>query len=217
MCLLIAASASAQSTPRPEVTSNILREFSASVEALTQRVSPAVVQVLVTGYGAVDGTSNGGDAGLVIGRQRTMGSGAIIDSDGYIITNAHVVAGAKHVQVVLHHGASGAGPVRSLTVEDGQTVDARVVGTATDIDLALLKVDVTGLQALPLANYDAIRSCSRSAAPRDCATRSRWGSSAPSPDSQTPTAQRSMSRQTPQSTRATAAGRSSTWTVSWWG
>ena len=41
--------------------------------------------------------------------------------------------------------------------EASQTVDARIVGTATDIDLALLKVDVTGLRALPLANYDAIR------------------------------------------------------------
>ena len=36
-------------------------------------------------------------------------------------------------------------------------MDARIVGTASEIDLALLKVDVTGLRALPLANYDAIR------------------------------------------------------------
>ena len=49
------------------------------------------------------------------------------------------------------------GPVRSLAVEASQTVDARIVGTASDIDLALLKVDVTGLRALPFANYDAIR------------------------------------------------------------
>ena len=47
--------------------------------------------------------------------------------------------------------------MRSLAVEASQTVDARIVGTASDIDLALLKVDVTGLRALPLANYDAIR------------------------------------------------------------
>jgi serine protease Do len=47
--------------------------------------------------------------------------------------------------------------VRSLAQLAGQTVDARVVGTATDIDLALLKVDLAGLRALPLANYDAIR------------------------------------------------------------
>jgi serine protease Do len=67
------------------------------------------------------------------------------------------VAGAKHVQVVLHREATAAGPIRSLAAEASQTVDARIVGTASDIDLALLKVDVTGLRALPLANYDAIR------------------------------------------------------------
>jgi serine protease Do len=58
---------------------------------------------------------------------------------------------------VLHRAPTVTGPVQSLTPEAGQTVDARIVGTATDIDLALLKVDVTGLQALPLADYDAIR------------------------------------------------------------
>lgn len=117
----------------------------------------SVVQVLVTGYGPVDERSRGGETGLVIGRQRSIGSGAIIDPDGYIITNAHVVAGARHIQVVLHRDTTATGPVRSLAVEASQTVDARVVGTASDIDLALLKVDVTGLRALPLANYDAIR------------------------------------------------------------
>jgi len=86
-----------------------------------------------------------------------VGSGAIIDPDGYIITNAHVVAGAKRIQVVLHRDTTASGPVGSLAVEASQTVDAHIVGTASDIDLALLKIDVTGLRALPFANYDAIR------------------------------------------------------------
>ena len=117
----------------------------------------SVVQVLVTGYGPIDERTRSGEAGLVIGRQRSIGSGAIIDPDGYIITNAHVVAGAQHIQVVLHCDMPGAGPTRSLGVESSLTVDARVVGIANDIDLALLKVDVAGLRALPLADYDAVR------------------------------------------------------------
>jgi serine protease Do len=155
--LFFAFPLAAQTTPRRSAGASLLRDLNASVEDLTARVSMSVVQVLVTGYGAVDERASGGETGLVIGRQRSIGSGAIIDSDGYIITNAHVVAGAKRVQVVLHRDTTAAGPVRSIAMEASQTVDARIVGTASEIDLALLKVDVTGLRALPFANYDAIR------------------------------------------------------------
>jgi serine protease Do len=152
--VLMAAPAFAQHSPSPP---NLLRDFNASVEDLTSRVSLSVVQVLVTGYGPVDERARAGEAGLVIGRQRSIGSGAIIDPDGYIITNAHVVAGARRIQVVLHRDTTAQGPVRSLATAASQTVDARIVGTADDIDMALLKVDVAGLRALPLADYDAIR------------------------------------------------------------
>jgi len=156
-CLLMALPVSAQTAKRPAATSDPLRDLNASVEELTTRVSTSVVQVIVTGYGPVDDRTRSGETGLVIGPQRSSGSGAIIDSDGYIITNAHVVTGAKRVQVVLHPDASVTGAAGSLAADAGQTVDARIVGTAGDIDLALLKVDVAGLPALPLANYDTIR------------------------------------------------------------
>ena len=154
--VLVASPVFAQGAARPAATAGLLRELNASVEDLTARVALSVVQVVVTGYAAVDERTRG-ETGLVIGRQRSIGSGAIVDPDGYIITNAHGVAGARQVQVVLHRDTTVEGPVRSLALLAGQTVDARVVGTATDIDLALLKVDVTGLRALPFANYDAIR------------------------------------------------------------
>jgi serine protease Do len=154
--LLIASPAFAQGATRPAAKAGVLRELSASVEDLTARVALSVVQVVVTGYAAVDERTRG-ESGLVIGRQRSIGSGAIVDPDGYIITNAHVVAGARQVQVVVHRDTTADGPVRSLALLAGQTVDARVVGTATDIDLALLKIDLTGLPALRFANYDAIR------------------------------------------------------------
>jgi serine protease Do len=154
--MFVASPVGAQSTKQPPAATNALRDLNASVQDLTKQVSLSVVQVLVTGYGYGPIDDRSREARLLFGR-RSIGSGAIIDSNGYIITNAHVVAGAQHVQVVLHGRRIDDGPVQSLAVDSEQTVDARIVGTASDIDLALLKVEAAGLRALPLADYDKIR------------------------------------------------------------
>src|SRR5437764_7506791 len=75
-----------------------LRRWDESIDALLRRVSPSVVQIMVTGFGAVS-DSDRGNAGVVIGRQKAIGSGFVIDPMGYILTNAHVVNGAQRVQV----------------------------------------------------------------------------------------------------------------------
>src|SRR5208282_632801 len=103
------------------------------------------------GYGTLE-ESDVGNTGVVIGRQRAIGSGFIIDPDGYVITNAHVVNGAQRVQVVLPSAnldiaANGALSSRA------NIVPARIVGVTREIDLALLKVEAKNLPALTLANY----------------------------------------------------------------
>ena len=132
-----------------------LKHLNASVSSLIQRTAPSVVQITVSGYGPIEGGANG-DASVVIGRQRALGSGVIVDPGGYIVTNAHVLAGAQRVQVTLASPSSGDSPVRSLVSGRGRILDATVVGVAPEVDLAVLKVDATGLPALPLADYDAL-------------------------------------------------------------
>jgi S1-C subfamily serine protease len=68
------------------------------------------------------------------------GSGFVVDAQGYILTNAHVIAGASQVTV---------------SFEDKKTENARVVGKDTSTDLALLKVDASGLNLKPLQLGDS--------------------------------------------------------------
>src|ERR1700740_418032 len=77
-----------------------LQKLNQSVDALIKRVSPSVVQILVTGYGPLE-EGDRGNTNSIIGRQRAIGSGFVIEESGYIVSNAHVVSGAEHVQVVL--------------------------------------------------------------------------------------------------------------------
>ena len=138
-----------------ERNDNTLRKFNESVDALIKKVSPSVVQILVTGYGPVESAERGNTA-VVIGRQRAIGSGFVIDPAGYIVTNAHVVAGAQRVQIVVPEGPPD-GSLQAILSSRTNIVPARVVGVAREIDLALLKVDNVKLPALSLALYRNIR------------------------------------------------------------
>ena len=142
-------------TAAQERNDNTLRKFNESVDAVIKKVSPSVVQILVTGYGPIESSERSNTA-VVIGRQRAIGSGFVIDPAGYIITNAHVVAGAQRVQIVVPDGPSD-GSLQAILSSRSNIVPARVVGVAREIDLALLKVDNVKLSALSLALYRNIR------------------------------------------------------------
>jgi serine protease Do len=129
-----------------KAASPILQEMNAAVARLVARVSPAVVQIRVTGY-APAGEAIGAEA-PVLSRQRTVASGVIVDPAGYVLTNEHVIHGAQRIQVVLPSPPDGEG---SGAKGASQRIhQARVVGTAPSIDLALLRIDATGLPHLPI-------------------------------------------------------------------
>ena len=96
---LFAPCAFGQTTPASRAP-DALHQLNDSVESLVQRVSPSVVQILVSGYSSTQDTDQG-QMSVVIGKQRTIGSGVIVDPEGYIVTNAHVVKGAEKIEVIV--------------------------------------------------------------------------------------------------------------------
>jgi serine protease Do len=155
-CVFAASSLQAQTQPEND-RRKLLDQFSESLDELTARVSPAIVQVLVTGYGPLE-EKNKSEASQ-IGRQHSLGSGVILDPDGYIITNAHVVKGAQRVRVLLTPHSTTDSQIRA-GIGRGEHLPplmAKIVGVAPSMDLAVLKIDAKGLPTLPLADYTKLK------------------------------------------------------------
>lgn len=74
--------------------------------------------------------------------QQGLGSGFIINSDGYILTNAHVVSKADQVTVALR---------------DGRTLDGEVLGTDPLTDIAVIDIDAENLPTVPLGNSESVK------------------------------------------------------------
>jgi len=129
-------------------TPDALHQFNASLITLTKDVTPAVVQILVTSYGPLPGAKTGDVA--LFARQRDLGSGVILDPDGYIITNAHVVEGAQRIRVALNR-APQTMLFQVQPPAEHRMLEAKLVGIEKSIDLALLKVEAKNLPVLKLA------------------------------------------------------------------
>src|SRR5271169_6574408 len=122
-----------------------LLQLNSALESLAAKVSPAVVQILVTGYGPLHEETRTQTALIV--RQHAVGSGVIVDPTGYIITNNHVVEGAQRIRVALPLPTDNG---RSVAAGKRRILEARLVGTHKDTDLALLKIDEKDLPTLVL-------------------------------------------------------------------
>jgi putative serine protease PepD len=99
-----------------------------SYTAIAARVLPSVVSINVTGQSGQD-----------------TGSGVVLRADGYVLTNNHVVSAATN------------GGNISVVFNDGSTASARIVGTDQEDDLAVIKVDRTGLTPAVLGRSSAVR------------------------------------------------------------
>jgi len=107
-------------------------EQSATI-AVAAKVSPAVVKITVTG-------SDNGNTGVI--PATGVGSGVIYDSNGWILTNHHVVEGGDKFDVEL---------------KDGRVLSGKVYGIDTLTDLAIVKVEATGLPTAQIGESDSLK------------------------------------------------------------
>ena len=117
---------------------------------LVEKTVPGVVRVMtskVTPSAGSEQTSigfvaGGGATGAKGRRVSGEGSGVVVSNDGYIVTNQHVIENSVRTRVQF---------------SDGREMDARVVAADAPIDLAVLKVEATGLQPLPFGDSSKVR------------------------------------------------------------
>jgi len=119
-----------------------LASLSKASQLVSQKVGPSVVHIDVSSVRSQRGPD---EYAQLYGPQtepsRGQGSGVIVDPQGYIVTNSHVVHAAAEIEVAL---------------SDGRVVPARIVGADAATDVAVLKVEADGLTAAPWGDSDEL-------------------------------------------------------------
>ncbi len=136
-----------------------LRSFDQSLTRLSEKVAPAVVQVISDAYNPLNDSP-----GSPTTYEQATGSGVILSSDGYIVTNTHVVKGATRIQVTLPslQAVQISTPVtvigKSSAVRPrGMKMTARLVGMDRETDVAVLKIEAKDLPHLQWGDSDQLR------------------------------------------------------------
>src|SRR5271167_1412016 len=132
--------------------SDPLHVFSESVQALSASVTKSVVQVLTSGF-ALSNDKEKTDTAY-FAPEHGIGAGVILSPDGFIVTNAHVVQGAKKIRVRLQGLRKESVPALPETLGP---IEAKLVGVDRQTDVAVLKIDMTGLPALQLADSSQLK------------------------------------------------------------
>src|SRR5260370_982792 len=142
-CLLFTLDASSQraratsSGPAKTSPASPLEQLSSSLQSIASEVKPSVVRILNFAYAIEDDRARSG--GAVVSQQRSSGAGILISSDGYIVSHAHVLQGARRLQVMLNEAVSNVG---------SHVLNAKLVGMDRQTDLAVIKIDLPGLPFL---------------------------------------------------------------------
>ena len=150
------AAQSAQPTHSSESAKSMkgdpLHVFSESVQVLSANVTKSVVQILTSGYALSEENQKTDTA--YFAPEHGIGSGVILSSDGFIVTNAHVVQGARKIRVRLQ-GLEKQTP--AALSEPMGPIEAKLVGLDRQTDLAVLKIEMTNLPELQFANSSDLK------------------------------------------------------------
>ena len=131
----------------PRRDAELLDSYSRTITGVVGQVAESVVHIQVQKPAAERRGGSGGDESAR-GRDRDQrwvpasGSGFIISTDGFVVTNHHVIEQARDIRVSL---------------ADGRTVNAELKGADPSTDIAVLKIDVSGLKALSFADSESLQ------------------------------------------------------------
>jgi serine protease Do len=142
-------------SPVPEKTTEFLGKLSDSLAEIAKAVKPSVVNISTTStetrqespfndpfFRRFFGDQFGGNAPERQFKSSALGSGVIVTPDGYILTNNHMVENADTIKVIL---------------QDGRKFDGRVIGTDPKTDLAVVKIDASGLVAAVIGDSSILK------------------------------------------------------------
>ncbi len=100
-------------------------------------------------FGFGDGSNSGNGRNNTSRELKGTGTGVVVSSDGYIVTNAHVIYATEY--------NAGEADSVSVVLDDDEVYDAEVIGYEVDLDLAVLKIDKTGLTPAEFGNSDELK------------------------------------------------------------
>jgi serine protease Do len=139
----------------PQASSPILQMYDQALDQVAERAMRTVVEINVTSYGVPEHGQDGDTQSLR--RERALGSGVIVDPDGYIITNNHVVAGALRIRVTVAPATFELVPYHTHFSHQQRIYDATLVGTNRYADLAVIKIQEKNLPFMPLLPADRFK------------------------------------------------------------
>lgn len=135
----------ARSTPAPAVEDDLNEDRENAIVRAIRRVRPSVVSINTVRLTAAHPQPDDVFFGSPQSSQAVagLGSGILVDHRGYVLTSNHIVAGSERLQI---------------TLRDGQTFDAELVGASPEYDLAVVKIagEVSGLPVAPLGDSDHV-------------------------------------------------------------